>query len=105
MQEDLSKKLLEVPSDVLKEIEEYEETMHSRRTSKRRKYPSNEDIVNAIRNVTGGVVNRHNIDLVFDAVKQYLEEQGFDTSALNESRFWRLLSSLVRKNVIRTELE
>lgn len=105
MSEDLSKKMLEVPSDMLKEIEEYEESVQGRKSGKKGRYPSNEDVVEAIKNVTGGVINRFNIDVLFDNVKQYLEEHGFDTSALNETRFWRLVSNLVKKNILRSELE
>ncbi|MEM0027164.1 MAG: hypothetical protein QXT53_06390 [Ignisphaera sp.] len=105
MSDDINKKMFEVPSDMLKEIEEYEESIRGRKSSKKGKYPSNEDVVEAIKTVTGGVINRFNIDALFDSVKQYLEEHGFDTSALNESRFWRLVSNLVKKNILRSELE
>ena len=98
--------MLQVPEDALREIEEYEEKEYGHRSGKRkRKYPSNEDIVEAIKNVSGRSLNRYNIDSLYDAVKQYLEERGFDTSALNESRFWRLVTNLAKKGYLKTNLE
>ncbi len=98
--------LMEAPEDVLKEVEEYEEQELSRyRTSRtKRKFPSNEDVADAIKAVCGGVITRATIDELFDAVKKYLEEKGFDTKFLTEGRFWRLVTSLARKGVVKVRL-
>jgi GTPase SAR1 family protein len=104
---DLEKALANVPKEALEEVLEYEEQVYGRKAGGKKKgrYPSNEDIVEAIKEVSGGVLTRYNVDVLFEAVKQYLEERGFDTSALNESRFWRLVTNLVKKGHLRAELE
>jgi hypothetical protein len=108
MSGDLDRALTNVPKELLDEIVEYEEREHGRRTvskNRKRKFPSNEDIVEAIKEVSGGTITRHNIDVLYDAVKQYLEEKGFDTTALNESRFWRLVTNLTRRGHLKANLE
>jgi len=103
---ELEKLMSMVPEDVLKEVEEYErsELERHRRSGSKRPFPSNEDVAEAIKEVCGGVITRGNIDSLFDAVKEYLEDQGFDTRFLTEGRFWRLVTSLAKKGVIKVRI-
>ncbi len=103
---EFEKLLSMVPEDVLKEVEEYErsEMERHRRSGSKKPFPSNEDVAEAIKEVCGGVITRGNIDELFEAVKKYLEEKGFDTRFLTEGRFWRLVTSLVKKGIIKVRL-
>ena len=104
--EELEKLMTMVPEDVLREVEEYEksERERHRRSGSKKPFPSNEDVAEAIKEVCGGVITRGNIDSLFEAVKKYLEEQGYDTRFLTEGRFWRLVTSLAKKGVIKVRL-
>jgi hypothetical protein len=107
MSEDMDKALTDIPKELLDEIVEYERKERVRRAGSRERrgrFPSNEDIVDAIKDVSGGAITRYNIDTLYEATKQYLEERGFDTSVLSESRFWRLVTNLTRKGHLRTDL-
>ncbi len=102
MSEEYEEILLNVSTDLLREVEEYEKREYSKQHKGiKKRYPSNEDIVNAIKELTGGSINRYIIDELYDSVRRYLEEKGFDISILNESRFWRLTNNLIRKGCIR----
>ncbi len=59
------KALMSIPKDVLQEIEEYEEQNieRKRKLQKKRKFPSNADIIEAIKEISGGSINRHTIDI------------------------------------------
>ncbi|MCS7111754.1 MAG: hypothetical protein N3E36_07020 [Sulfolobales archaeon] len=93
--------LFNIPNDLLKDVEEYEEKEFNKQgKSLKRRYPSNQDIAEAIKEITGGFINRHVIENLYDTTKRYLEEKGFDISILNENRFWRLVTNLVRKKCI-----
>lgn len=94
-----------LPEDVVKEINEYEKKYRTSKTKARGKFPSNEDIVNAILEVTSGKLTRYNIEYLYDNVVEYLRNQGFDTSALTPSRIERLISSLIRKGVLTNMLK
>ncbi len=102
----LDNELLDViPEDVLEEIKEYEEKfLRPRVRGAKKKFPSNEDVAEAIKIVSGGTITRANIENLYEAVKKYLEEQGFDTTFLSESRFWRLVTSLARKGAIKLRI-
>jgi len=95
-----------VPEELLKEIEEFEEREKERyrRSGSKRPFPSNEDVVEAIKEISGGVITRGNIDELFDAVKKHLEDKGFDTRFLTEGRFWRLVTNMVKKGVLKLRL-
>ncbi len=103
---ELEKLLSMVPEDVLKEVEEYEKSEREkyRRSGSKKPFPSNEDVAEAIKEVCGGIITRGNIDTLFEAVKKHLEEQGFETRFLTEGRFWRLVTNLVKKGVIKVRL-
>ncbi len=94
------------PEELVKEVEEIEkEEMKAFRSSgSKRRFPSNEDVVEAIKELTGGVITRGNIDSLYEAVKKYLEEKGFDTRFLAERRFWRLVTNLAKKGVLKVRL-
>ncbi|RLG85782.1 MAG: hypothetical protein DRO39_04760 [Thermoprotei archaeon] len=104
--EELLRKLEEVPDEVLEEVLRYEEELRRRAAASRsrRPFPSNEDVVEAIMEVSGGVLTRSNIDELYDAVIRRLEEKGFETRFVTESRFWRLVTSLVRKRRLKLRL-
>lgn len=94
--------LLNVSNELLKDIEEYERREFSRRSkNSKRRYPSNRDVVEAIKEITGGLVSRYMMENLYDAIKGYLEEKGFEVSALNEKRVWRLVLELVKKKHIK----
>ncbi|ADM28392.1 conserved hypothetical protein [Ignisphaera aggregans DSM 17230] len=101
------KALMNIPRDALQEIEEYEEQNieRRRRSQKKRKFPSYADIIEAIKEISGGSINRYTIDELYEAVLKYLEEQGFDTSMITENKFWRIVTSLVNRGSLRAELE
>lgn len=90
-----------IPEEVIQEIREYEEKIDrkSKGRSKTR-FPSNEDVVDAIMKITGGVLTKHNVETLYDNVIEYLKNQGFNTSALTESRVERLVNSLIRRGVL-----
>ncbi|MCC6016572.1 MAG: hypothetical protein LM582_05980 [Desulfurococcaceae archaeon] len=94
-----------VPEDVLKEIDEYEKRQRVSRSRARTRMPSNEDIVKAILEVTGGKLTRYNVEDLYDNVVEYLRNQGFDTSMLTPSRVERLVSSLIKRGVLANMLE
>lgn len=104
--DEIERMLLHAPEDVLKEVEEYEkrELSRYRVSGAKRRFPSNEDVVDAIKAVSGGVITRANIDHLFETVKKYLEDKGFDTRFLTEGRFWRLVTSLAKKGVLKLRL-
>jgi hypothetical protein len=80
--------LLNVSVGMLREIEEYERNEYIKQNRMvKRKYPSNEEVVNAIKNLTGGTINKHVIDNFYEVVRKYLKDKGFDVSALNEKGF------------------
>ena len=94
-----------IPRDILNEVLEYEEEVRERRSARSRKpFPSNEDIVEAIMEVSGGVITRSNIDELYEAVLKHLEEKGFETRFVQETRFWRLVTTLVKKRRIKLRL-
>jgi len=101
--EKLDELLSKVPEEILREIEEYEKEERARHrvSGSKRPFPSNEDVVAAIKEVCGGVITRDTAEHIFDAVKKHLEEKGFDTRFLTEGRFWRLVTNLVKKGVIK----
>ncbi len=101
------KALMSIPKDVLQEIEEYEEQNieKQRKSQKKKKFPSYADIIEAVREISGGSINRHTIDELYEAVLRYLEEQGFDTSMITENKFWRIVTSLVNRGLIKAKLE
>jgi len=102
MKEEYEKMLFNVSVDMLKEIEEYERNEYIKQNRMlKRKYPSNKEVVNAIKNLTGGTINRYVIDDFYEVVKKYLKDKGFDVSALNKKRFWRLVTNLIRKGYIK----
>ena len=93
-----------VPRDVLDDVLRYEEeflrTEFSRGRGKRR-FPSNQDIAEAIVQVTGGVLFEAGLPELYELVKKRLEEEGFDTSFVGERRVVRILNSLVKKGVVK----
>ncbi len=103
---ELEKLLTMVPEELLREIEEFErsEREKHRKSGSKKPFPSNEDVVEAIKEVSGGVITRGNIDELFDAVKKHLEDKGFDTRFLTEGRFWRLVTSMAKKGIIKVRL-
>lgn len=103
---EFEKLLTMVPEELLREIEEFErsEREKHRKSGSKKPFPSNEDVVEAIKEVSGGVITRGNIDELFDAVKKHLEDKGFDTRFLTEGRFWRLVTSMAKKGIIKVRL-
>lgn len=94
-----------VPEEFVREVEEYEKKLSERSGSRgRMRFPSNEDIVDAIIKVSGGTLTRYNIEDLYISIIEYLKSQGFNTSALTESRVERLVSSLVKKGVLSKKL-
>jgi len=93
-----------VPQDVLEDIlayeEEYLKKEHAGRRAKR-KFPSNQDIAEAIVQVTGGVLYQAGLPNLYELVKRRLEEEGFDTSFVGERRVIRILNSLAKKGVVK----
>ncbi len=94
-----------VPEDGLREVLEEEERILRtlRKRSVKKPYPSNRDIVEAIRYVLASRFIEHP-DEFPDAVIEVLEERGFETRHVTVKRIWRLYETLVRKGVIRDEL-
>lgn len=93
-----------IPDDLVKEIDEYEKKYRSPSGRSKGVLPSNEDIVNAIIEVTGGTITRHNINDIYDNVIKYLKSQGFNTSAVTASRVERLVSTLLKRGVLSKKL-
>ena len=100
---ELDELLSRVPEEIVREIEEYEreERARHRASGSKRPFPSNEDVVDAIKEVCGGVITRDTAEHLFEAVKRHLEEKGFDTRFLTEGRFWRLVTNLVKKGILK----
>ena len=94
-----------VPEEGLREVlEEEERILRSMRARYRKKpYPSNRDIVEAIREALATKHIEHP-DEFPDAVIEVLEERGFETRHVTVKRIWRLYETMVRKGVIRDEL-
>lgn len=91
-----------IDEEVLREIEEYERKyLKQPHRKSKRAFPSNEDIVEAIREVTGGILTRWSAEQLFEAVKEYLEEKGFDTLKVTEGRVWRLATNMAKKGMLR----
>lgn len=91
----------DIPPDVLEDLieaeRELERELRSRRIRKRR-YPSNRDIVEAIRKLAGHV---HVDPEEFPGlVRDELEREGFYAGLVTDERIWRLYESLVRSKVI-----
>lgn len=93
-----------LPEELVKEVEEYEKNFTRSRQKRRSKFPSNEDIVNAILEVTGGALARYNVENLYDLVLEHLRSKGFDTSMVTESRVERLVSSLIRRGALADRL-
>ncbi len=96
-----------IPQDVLEDVLRYEEEYLRKEMSKgksQRKFPSNEDVVEAILEVTGGIVYSSTLENLYDMVKKRLEEKGYETKFVNEKRILRLLSSLAKKKRVKLEL-
>lgn len=92
----------EVNEEILREIREYEEKyLRTRRAKSKRPFPSNEDVAEAIKAITSGIITRHSAEELYTSVKKYLESRGFDTSRLTEGRLWRLVTSMVKKGILR----
>lgn len=93
-----------VPRDVLEDVLRYEEEFLRREFSRgrgKRRFPSNQDIAEAIVQVTGGVLFEAGLPELYELVKKRLEEEGFDTSFVGERRVVRILNSLVKKGVVK----
>ncbi len=93
-----------VPRDVLEDVLRYEEEFLRREFSRgrgKRRFPSNQDIAEAIMQVTGGVLFEAGLPELYELVKKRLEEEGFDTSFVGERRVVRILNSLVKKGVVK----
>ncbi|MEM1646072.1 MAG: hypothetical protein QXL96_09445 [Ignisphaera sp.] len=93
-----------IPEDVVKEIDDYERRFKVSKPKTKGRFPSNEDIVNAILRVTSGKITRYNVENLYDDVIEFLKREGFDTSAITPSRIERLVSSLVRRGSLSSEL-
>lgn len=92
-----------VPEELLREVKEFEESARVRGVHRKRRYPSDRDVAEAVKAVAGGYVSRHTLDHLYESVKRYLEERGFDVSAMSESRFWRVVTAMVRRGELRKE--
>ncbi|MEM1526510.1 MAG: hypothetical protein QW775_02255 [Ignisphaera sp.] len=94
-----------VPEDIVKEIDDYERRFKVSKPREKGRYPSNEDIVNAILRVTSGKLTRYNVENLYNDVVEFLKREGFNTIAVTPSRIERLVSSLIRKGVMSSELK
>lgn len=93
-----------VPSEVLEDVLRYEEEYLRRehgRVKGKRRFPSNQDIAEAIMQVTGGILYQAGLPDLYELVKKRLEEEGFDTSFVGERRVIRILNSLAKKGVVK----
>ena len=90
-----------IPEDGLREVLEEEERLYRRmkRGYRKRPYPSNRDIADAIREVIARHMVEHPDDFP-EAVLEVLEERGFETRHVTIKRIWRMYETLVRKGVI-----
>ncbi len=90
-----------VPEDGLREVLEEEERLYRRlrRGYRKKPYPSNRDIAEAIREVISRRMVEHPDDFP-DAVIEVLEERGFETRHVTVKRIWRMYEVMVRKGVI-----
>jgi len=95
----------DIPEELLEEIREIEEELALKPGPRRprKRYPSNNDIADAIVAVasTYGFAGPEYFPYT---VKQYLEGQGFYTGLVNDKRIWRIYETLVRKGRIRDYL-
>ncbi len=97
-------KLLEVPEDALRDIYEFErEIRRAQRRYKKKPYPSNNDIVEAIREVLRQNYYVHPDDFPSHVI-EFLEMQGYDARHVTVKRVWRLYEMLVRRGIIRDYL-
>lgn len=91
-----------IPEDVVEDLEEAVEELREelKRGYRKRKlrYPSNRDIAEAVRSVSGSVGVPEDL---FAAVREYLESRGFYTGLVSERRVWMVYEGLVRKKAIR----
>ncbi len=92
-----------VPEDALAEILEEEERLYpemfGRRPRRKKPYPSNRDVVEAIRDTLARAYGLHP-DEFPELVLELLEERGFEVRHVTVKRIWRLYETLVRRGVI-----
>ncbi len=92
-----------ITPDLLRDIEEYERSIAKRNSNEKRKsrFPSDKDVVEAIKQLTQGVLTRDIAENLYERVKEFLEEQGYDTRYMYRRRFWRLVTNLVKKGILK----
>jgi len=93
-----------LPSDALKDVEA-EESRRWISQRRRARFPSNEDIASAIREVSGGVITRYNVDQLYEEVLRILKEKGFDVSYVTPGRVERIVASMLRRRTIHAKLD
>lgn len=69
------------------------------RRGRRKKYPHNKDIEEAIRELLSKKPHIHPLDFI-DEVKKVLEEKKFYTGLVSGKRVWRIYEEMVRKGRI-----
>ncbi len=93
-------KMMEVPDDVLHEVLEAErELFAAQRRYRKKPYPTNNDIIDAIREALKRGYGMHPDDFPYQ-VLEVLELRGFEVRHVTIKRIWRLYETLVRKGVI-----
>jgi len=93
-----------LPSDALKDVEA-EESRRGIAQRRRSRFPSNEDIASAVREVSGGVITRYNVDQLYEEVLRILKEKGFDVSHVTPGRVERIVASMLRRRSIHAKLD
>ncbi|BAF34714.1 hypothetical protein APE_0240a [Aeropyrum pernix K1] len=92
----------EIPEDVFEDLElaksEVEKELERARGKRKRRYPSNSDIAEAIKELAGYA--RVDPQSFPERVREKLEEQGFYTGLVTDERIWRVYETLLRKGEI-----
>ncbi|MCE4615115.1 MAG: hypothetical protein F7B60_06280 [Desulfurococcales archaeon] len=92
--------IYDVPEDLIEEVVEEEEK--PRQEHRRRQYPSQKDIMEAVKTIA----LTYNVDPILfpEEVLRYLEEKGFNVKHVNFKRIWRTYEKLVRNGQMRDVL-
>ncbi|BAN89654.1 hypothetical protein [Aeropyrum camini] len=93
----------EVPEDVLEDLElaksEVERELEKVRGGRRkRRYPSNSDIAEAIKELASFA--KLDPESFPEKVREKLEEEGFYTGLVTDERIWRIYETLLRRGEI-----
>ena len=99
----MKEELSDLPDDVIEDLEasvrELEREIEKFKRRVKRRYPSNSDIAEAIKRLSGHALL--NPEEFPEKVREALEKEGFYTGLVTDERVWRIYESMVRRGAIR----